>query len=297
MAEHEKWDVVSGVGRTALWVAVARALETRSESGLIDDPHAEVLARAAQPTGALTSVLDAQPEDETTRQLWQVMALHLGIRTRFFDEYFRTATSSGEVEQAVILAAGLDSRAWRLEWPQDFTLFEIDQPEVLDFKRRALAGEGAHLRCEHVAVRADLRDDWASALLAAGFDPQKPTAWLVEGLLPYLPAEAEEELFQVITRLSAPGSQVALEHSVSANFGQAMDDPRFEHVSQDWGVDMNQLVHQDERTPAITRLRDHGWQVDRDENGTTTAAEYGRQADGHSAMHLEHVRYATVRRN
>lgn len=297
MVEHEQWDVVSGVGRTALWVAVARALETRSETGLINDPHAELLARAAQPSGPLTGVLDAEPEDETTRELWKLMALHLGLRTRFFDEYYNAVATGGEVRQAVILASGLDSRPWRLAWPEGFRVFEIDQPEVLDFKHRVLAEHGAEPRCEHVAVHTDLRADWQSALISEGFDPQAPTAWLVEGLLPYLPPEAEQELLQGVTRLSAPGSVLAMEHAVAANFGQAMDDPRFEQVSQNWGVNMEELVHQDERTPAISRLQEFGWQVERDDNGTSTAAEYGRETGGHSAMHLEFVRYATVRRN
>lgn len=291
MAEHEQWDIVSGVGRTALWVAVARALEARADNGLIEDPYAERLARAAQPEGSLTAVLDAAPEDETTRELWQLMALHLGLRTRFFDEYFNEFAGDG-VNQAVIPASGLDSRPWRLEWPEGFRVFEIDQPDLLDFKDRVLSAEGTEPRCNRSAVRADLRDDWQSELLAAGFDPQAPTAWLLEGLLPYLPPEAEQQLLDNITRLSAPGSRLAMEHADAANFGQAMDDPRFQQVSRRWGVDMAQLVHADQRTPAINRLRDQGWQIDRDEDGATTAAAYGRETTGHSAMHLEYVRYA-----
>ena len=295
MAEHEQWDIVSSVGLTALGVAVARALETRDDNGLIQDPYAERLSRAAQPQGQLTGVLDAEPEDEAARELWTAMAAHLGVRSRFFDEYFRKSAEGG-VRQAVILASGLDARPWRLEWPDDFRLFEIDQPQVIDFKDRVLAEDGAEARCKRFAVRADLREDWQSELLSAGFDPELPTAWLAEGLLPYLPPEAEQELLNSITRLSAPGSRVALEHAATANFTEALDDPFFQQVSERWGVDMQQLIHMDERTPAISRLQEQGWQVDWDENGSTTAAEYGREVTGNGAKFLDSVHYAAAHR-
>lgn len=295
MAEHEQWDIVSSVGITALGVAVARALETRNPDGLIEDPYAERLSRAAQPEGQLTGVLDGEPAEEDTAELWRAMATHLGVRSRFFDDYFAAATRSG-VKQAVILASGLDARAYRLDWPAGFAVFEIDQPKVLDFKDRVLSADGAEPRCKRFAVRADLRDDWVGELRSAGFDPELPTAWLAEGLLPYLPPEAEQELLASITRLSAPGSRVALEQASAASFAQALDEPMFHQISERWGVDMRQLVHFDERQPAVERLSEQGWTVDRDDTGAATAAEYGREFSGDTARFLEFMRYAALSR-
>ena len=295
MAEHEQWDIVSSVGVTALGVAVARALETENPNGLIEDPYAERLSRAAQPEGQITAVLDGEPAEQGAAELWTAMSTHLGVRSRFFDDYFADAAQQG-VRQAVILASGLDARAYRLDWPDGFTVFEIDQPKVLEFKDRVLAEDGAEPRCKRFAVRADLRDDWVSALSSAGFDPELPTAWLAEGLLPYLPPEAEQELLASITRLSAPGSRVALEQASPASFAQALDEPMFHQVSERWGVDMRQLVHLDERRPAVERLTEQGWTVDRDATGATIAGEYGRDFSGDTARFLDFVHYAALRR-
>jgi methyltransferase (TIGR00027 family) len=296
VAEHEQWDIVSSVGATALGVAVARALETRDPNGLIEDPYAERLSRAAQPEGQITDVLDEEP-GESTAALWAALATHLGLRSRFFDDYFAEAAEKG-AKQAVILAAGLDARAYRLDWPDGFTVFEIDQPKVLEFKDRVLAEDDAEPRCKRFAVRADLREDWVSELRKAGFDPELPTAWLAEGLLPYLPPEAEEELLASITRLSAPGSHVALEQASPGGFTQLLEDePMFNQVSEGWGLDMRQLVHFDERPPAVERLGQQGWTVDRDATGATIAEEYGREFSGDTAKFLDFVRYAKLHRD
>src|SRR6202000_933978 len=132
------------------------------------------------------------------------------VRTKFFDEFFLDATNAG-IRQAVILASGLDARAYRLPWPDGTMVYEIDQPQVIEFKSRALAELGAAPHSARKAVAVDLRDDWPSALLQAGFDPDQPSAWSAEGLLGYLPPEAQDRLLDTITALSAPGSRIATE--------------------------------------------------------------------------------------
>ena len=111
----------------------------------------------------------------------------------------------------VILASGLDSRAYRLDWPAGTTVYEIDQPQVLDYKSTTLAENGVTPSADRREVAIDLRQDWPAALRAAGFDPTARTAWLAEGLLMYLPAEAQDRLFTQIGELSAPGSRVSAE--------------------------------------------------------------------------------------
>jgi methyltransferase (TIGR00027 family) len=113
------------------------------------------------------------------------------------------------VQQTVILAAGLDARAWRLDWPAGTVVYELDQPQVLQFKQTAL--DGKHPKAGYVGVPIDLRENWPQALQKRGFNPGSPTAWLAEGLLPYLPSAAQDLLFERIQSLSAPGSRLAVE--------------------------------------------------------------------------------------
>jgi methyltransferase (TIGR00027 family) len=133
-----------------------------------------------------------------------------GARTKYFDAYFAAAADAG-VRQIVILAAGLDSRAYRLPWPDGTVVYELDQPRVLAFKREVLDEHGDAPQAERREVAVDLRDDWPAALVAAGFDSSRPSAWIAEGLLIYLPASAQEQLFAGIDALSSPGSRIAVE--------------------------------------------------------------------------------------
>src|SRR6202035_393416 len=148
--------------------------------------------------------------DPDAAAIFEYMQSYQGVRTHFFDAYFSTAVAAG-IRQVVILASGLDSRAYRLDWPAGTTVFEIDQPKVLEYKAATLAAHGATPSADRHEVAIDLRQDWPAALIAEGFDPKAPTAWLAEGLLMYLPAEAQDRLFTQITELSAPGSRVAAE--------------------------------------------------------------------------------------
>ena len=149
----------------------------------------------------------------------------MAVRTKFFDEFFLDATNAG-IRQVVILASGLDARAYRLPWPDGTTVYEIDQPQVIEFKSRTLAELGAQPTAHRRAVAIDLRDDWPAALRAAGFDPAQPSAWSAEGLLGYLPPDAQDRLLDTITELSAPGSRIATESGPTREPGARGPDER-----------------------------------------------------------------------
>jgi methyltransferase (TIGR00027 family) len=191
------------------------------------------------------------------------------VRTHYFDAYFTAAVRTG-IRQVVILAAGLDSRAYRLEWPADTTVFEIDQPKVLGYKTSTLDAHGAVAKARRVPVAVDLRDDWPSALLAAGFDPTQPTAWLAEGLLPYLPGDTQNRLFQMVTEHSAAGSHIAVEafNLHASQYSAEKRAARRERTAQlrerlGLDLDVDTLMYtEDERADAAQWLADHGWRVD-----------------------------------
>ncbi|SFW87805.1 Leucine carboxyl methyltransferase [Amycolatopsis australiensis] len=190
------------VSRTAVGVAALRAYESSRPDRLFDDPYAAAFAAAGHPALPATGRGDAQA------RLGMLFYPQVVIRTRFFDDYL---LGSG-CPQVVLLAAGLDARAFRLAWPPGTRVFEIDLPEVLAFKDEVLAAHGASPACERVVVPADLRGNWAKAVRDAGFDPAVPTAWLAEGLLIYLAREDAERLLTAVRELSAPGSRIAFEH-------------------------------------------------------------------------------------
>lgn len=249
----DQWDITSSVGVTALAVAAGRALETRRADPLVDDPLAQRFVDAA---GTLSAV-PADPDDAADPLV--VQAGYQGVRSRFFDE----ALTGAGTTQVVLLAAGLDARALRLPWPAGTTVYEIDQPKVLDFKDGVVAGAGVAPTARRVTVPVDLRHDWPAALTAAGFDPDRPTAWLAEGLLPYLPADAERLLFERVHALSAPGSRIAVEH-----FGDLVeriaDDPSFRAAAREMlhTTDVRELFFAEPRSePCDGWLRRHGWTV------------------------------------
>jgi methyltransferase (TIGR00027 family) len=212
--DNDTWDLATSVGATATMVAAARAVATNADNPLIDDRFAEPLVRAVGVdflTKWATGDLDATEidDDESNWKLEQ-MPNAMAVRTRFFDSFFADATQSG-IRQAVILASGLDARAYRLDWPAGMTVFEVDQPAVIAFKTSTLADLGAEPTADRRPVAIDLRHDWPAALLEAGFDKSQPTAWIAEGLLGYLPPEAQDRLLDNISALSADGSRLATE--------------------------------------------------------------------------------------
>ncbi len=267
--DNDTWDLASSVGATATMVAAARAMASRADDPLIDDPFAEPLVRAVGVdvlTRLATGDLPAADLGGDATVGMARMADNMAVRTVFFDEFFLDATGAA-VTQAVILASGLDSRAYRLPWPTGTVVFEIDQPDVIEFKTRTLADLGAEPTASRRTVAIDLRDDWPAALKAAGFDPAKPTAWAAEGLLGYLPADAQDRLLDTITALSAPGSRLATESSPTpAAADRDRMRMRMQSVAEHWrehgfDLDLNELVYFDDRNEAAAYLSDRGWQL------------------------------------
>jgi methyltransferase (TIGR00027 family) len=266
--DGDSWDITESVGATALSVAAARAVETAAADPLIRDPFAYLLvSMAGQPWARLASSLDWIGDDDHGRRAHRLAVDYQAVRTHYFDSYFAEATGAG-IRQVVILAAGLDSRAFRLDWPAGTTVYEIDQPQVVHYKTATLQSAGAAPTTDRRTVQVDLRDDWAAALTAAGFDPRQPTAWLAEGLLPYLPAEAQDRLFEILTGLSAPGSRAAVEgFSLGAADNEARRvarRARFDRMRLRLGLDVNveTLTYQEgDRADAAEWLSEHGWHV------------------------------------
>lgn len=263
----DSWHITESVGATALAVAASRAVETAGPDPLIRDEFAAVLVSSAGPAWA--RLADAEmgwlDGDEHGRRIHRVGCDYQAVRTHYFDEFFGTATASG-IRQVVILAAGLDSRAYRLEWPSGTAVYEIDQPRVLEYKAEILSSHGADPAAVRHAVAVDLRDDWPAALTDAGFDPQRPTAWLAEGLLAYLPSDAQDRLFEMCTALSAPGSQLAVE---AFNMKVTGNKQRWNRMRDRLGLDFNveTLTYQEpHRSDPAQWLAEHGWQVDSVDN-------------------------------
>ncbi|WP_343710284.1 class I SAM-dependent methyltransferase [Mycobacterium sp.] len=270
--DDDSWDLASSVGATATMVAAARAVATRADRPLFDDPFAEPLVRAVGidlftrlATGELTAA-DLDDDTGPGRAGMSRMTDTMAVRTKFFDDFFIQAAEAG-VAQAVILASGLDSRAYRLPWPDGTTVYEIDQPSVIDFKSRALADLGATPTANRRPVAVDLRDDWPAALRAAGFDPGQPTAWSAEGLLGYLPPEAQDRLLDTVTELSAPGSRFATESAPDRDPAtEQRIKERMKAISTRWrdhglDLDMTALIYFGDRNEAAPYLSERGWQM------------------------------------
>lgn len=259
--DNDSWDLASSVGSTATMVAAQRVLSNRE--GLIDDPYAEPLVRAVG-LDFFVRALDGEIDldDVDPRFNMRRAAEGMAVRTRHFDSLFTDATAAG-VRQAVILAAGLDARAYRLAWPAGTTIYELDQPEVIAFKGETLAQLGAEPAGDRRPIAIDLREDWPKALRDNGFDPSQPTAWIAEGLLIYLPPEAQDLLFDRIDELSAPGSRVATEHIPDIS---AFSDERSQEIAdrlKKYGhdIEMSELIYRDERNDVIDYLTARGWDV------------------------------------
>jgi methyltransferase (TIGR00027 family) len=235
--------VMEGIGATALMTAASRALETERGDGqaLLSDELArelagekgfDLLARAARigvPSSAGGSPVFV-------------------VRHRFLDDVLKDLTGSG-IRQVVLVAGGLDTRAYRLPWPDDTRLFEIDQPHVLAYKDTVLASRGAQARCDRREVPADLRQDWPTALLERGFDPERPTAWVAEGILFYIPEPSVHGLLDEMRRLSAPGS-----HLLADVLGTDLP-PEIRDMFARWDAPFLFLTDDPEEL-----MRSHGWQ-------------------------------------
>lgn len=262
-SDGDSWDLASSVGATATMVAASRALASREPNPLINDPFAEPLVRAVGHDFFVRLVdgqvqLGAGDSELTEQQMLEQIA----VRTRFFDNFFADAGAAG-LRQAVILASGLDARAYRLAWSAGTVVFEVDQPRVIEFKTATLAGLGAAPRADRRTVGIDLRDDWPAALRASGLDTGQPTAWIAEGLLAYLPPEAQDALLDHITALSAPGSRFAAEHipDMGVFRGERAQAWQGRWQSQGLNLDVGDLVWAGERNHVTDYLASHGWRV------------------------------------
>lgn len=264
--DNDTWDAATSVGATATMVAAGRARATRD--ALIDDRFAEPLVRAVGidffTRWAIGELAAAEVDIPDAPWGMQRMTDVLTVRTRYIDAFLADAVFSetAGIRQAVILAAGLDARGYRLPWPTGMTVFEIDQPQVIEFKSRTLTTLGATPTADLRAVPIDLRHDWPSALRQAGFDPQRPTAWLAEGLLAFLPAPAQDRLLDNITALSAEGSLLVAETFLSSP--DAMQ--ALEAANQKWyehGLDvvLDNLGYPGERNDVAAYLDARGWSV------------------------------------
>jgi methyltransferase (TIGR00027 family) len=295
--DDDSWDITESVGSTALGVAAARAAETESEHPLVKDPFARVFVDAAgkgmwsvMASPALSAELtDIDPD---LRSRMRVMIDFMAVRTVFFDEFFLGAAGAG-VRQVVILAAGLDARAWRLPWPDGTTVYELDQPKVLEFKSTTLQQHGAHPTCNLVTVPIDLRQDWPTALREAGFDASQPASWSAEGLLRYLPATAQDLLIERIHELSPAGSWFATnvpgagfldpDHVASQRKQLTRLRAAAATVLKTEIPDLEDLWYAEERTDVADWLRHHGWEA-----SAVTIKEmlgrYGRSIPGEDVM-------------
>ncbi|MGV9798701.1 class I SAM-dependent methyltransferase [Mycobacterium sp. NPDC003449] len=267
--DTDSWDITTSVGQTALFVAASRALELRKPDPLATDRLAEVFCRAVG--GEWVDAIDGTDPDHPLRtEFGEHFVNFQGARTKYFDEYFRTAAAAGAT-QIVVLAAGLDSRAYRLDWPDGTVVYELDLPKVLEFKRATLDGSGRTPIAERREVAIDLRDDWPAALVANGFDPARPSAWIAEGLLIYLPATAQERLFAGIDGLAAPGSFVAVEESAPMP-REAFEAKRAEATSAGEKDSFFRLVYNEQHAPAGQWFGARNWTAE-----TTALPEYLRR--------------------
>jgi methyltransferase (TIGR00027 family) len=273
--DSDSWEITESVGATALGVAASRASETESENPLIRDPFARVFLDAAgDGIWNMFGVSELPPEvaeAEPDVARWLDLRIdYMASRTAFFDGFFLDAAEAG-VRQVVILAAGLDSRAFRLPWPDGTTVYELDQPKVLEFKSSTLRQHGAQPTCRRVGVAVDLRHDWPTALRQAGFDTSAASAWSAEGLLPFLPAAAQDLLFERVQALTVAGSRIAVEAP-----GPEFNDPdarerqrslmrRYREVAAKVGgrdvPDFEDLWYLEDRADVADWLRGHGWDV------------------------------------
>jgi methyltransferase (TIGR00027 family) len=286
----DTWDIVTSVGFTALSVCAARALDAALTPPLANDDYAAAFVAAAGEPALAMAVAET---DVSSAPAFN--ARWVGVRTRFFDDFFTRAAQSS-IRQVVILAAGLDSRAYRLPWQAGTRVFEVDQPKVLEFKQRVLDETGAVSSAGRITVPVDLRDDWPTALRRAGFDPGEPSAWAAEGLLPYLPGAAQDDLFEHLHDLAAVGSALAVE--------LGPDPGEIQEFHDDLPIDgddlprVGDLWYDDARRDAKVWLAEHDWAVTGVDLLDKAAHDYGRALNGLPAVfeRMMRTKYFTATR-
>ena len=294
--DGDSWDLASSVGATATAVAARRAMASKGPNPLIDDPFAEPLVNAVGVEAFIKMMNgDIELTDDDPAFTSQRLAEGMAVRTRFFDNFFTDAAKAG-VRQAVILAAGLDTRAYRLPWPSGTLVYEIDQPQVIEFKTRTLADLGATPTADRKAVAVDLRDDWVGALRDIGFNTERPTAWIAEGLLGYLPPDAQDRLFDTITTLSFSGSRIGTGYVPDIRDRIAN---RGNEISERWrrlGLNVNwaDLVYDGDRNDPAEYLAARGWQTTVHTTPELYAANGFEFPDAPSMVAFGDIRYVSA---
>jgi methyltransferase (TIGR00027 family) len=232
---------------TARWTAAVRASESRRPGALFTDPWAEELA------GDQGNTWLADRAGNPSTQA-------IVVRSRYFDDFLGRAVTEHGLSQVVILAAGLDTRTFRLSWPAGVRVYELDRSEVLEHKENVLARDGARPGCERVPLGQDLRGPWPSALVDSGFDVTVPSCWLLEGFLFYLPPEAISSVLRSVSELAAPDSMLGfdivntatlthpvtrpwidVQASLGAPWVGTMDDPTEQLRGIGWRAEVAQL--------------------------------------------------------
>lgn len=261
-ADDDTWDPATGVGTTATFGAVARAVGTNK--GLINDPFAEQLVRAAG-VDYFTGLIEDQryADDAGGSPVVTGLINLLAAHARFVDDYLAEAGRAG-IRQVVILASGMDTRPYRLWWPRGTTVYEIDQPEVVAFKTEVLRGLGAELTANRRAIGIDLRQDWLDGLRRVGFDADQRTVWVAENLLVgYLPPDAQNRLLETLTSASAAGSRLAADHMPTWTPSQLEEGRAFIDIWRQHGldVDLAALTYPGEYRYVPQYLASRGWQT------------------------------------
>ncbi|MFE4449250.1 class I SAM-dependent methyltransferase [Streptomyces sp. NPDC056796] len=250
--------VEGGIGVTALMVAAARAIETHRHDSLARDVYAEHFVQAA-PASARWPVRIEQVPEGDANPLWGRFARYFGLRTRVLDDFLLRSVQGLGPRQVVLLGAGLDARAFRLDWPAGCVVFEIDREGVLAFKHQVLAGLSATPKAARVPIPIDLRADWITALTDAGFDPSAPSVWLAEGLLFYLPITAETYLIDAVNGLTTEGSALAFEVKVEKDLLEYQDSPLYTSTRHQIGIDLLNLFDGGPRPDSVRDLEGKGW--------------------------------------
>ncbi len=269
-----------GVSETALGAAEMRAEESLRRERLFNDPYAAAFVAAAPP---LFPDLPSIDDDPTMAALKEEFVTGIAIRTRFYDDYLSAACDAG-CRQVVLLAAGLDTRAFRLDLPADARLFEVDLPELFAFKEKVLAQQHATPKCSRTIVGIDLRDDWPARLTAAGFDPTATSAWTAEGLLPYLSNNDAARLLTNVGELSTTGSRLSFDYDEFADnstLSKLRATPGMQEVASMWEGGLSQNPEE--------WMQAHGWQVSTQQR-TAFATSYGRPLADPTGGFLEATR-------
>jgi methyltransferase (TIGR00027 family) len=256
----------------AVGAAAVRAAESRRTDRLFDDPLAEAFVAAAGRPWRFPA-----KDEAAAAPFWTTMADTMVVRTRFFDEYLALASTTG-IDQFVALGAGLDTRAYRLDWPRAARLWEVDQPDVVSFKEQVLTAMAAVPRCRRMSLGADLRGDWPSTLRRAGFRPELPTAWIVEGPLVHLTADECDVLLGRLGELSAPDSRLGLSVTTEAMLDPSAK-PAVLDALGDYSVKVGTTWRSGSADDPAEWLAGHGWTA-RAYDPVQRGQAYGRRLAG-----------------